>query len=123
MYYRQDVREIFPRTLYDGVIVCTGFAPRIELARDAGLATAQGIVVNGYLRTEDPAIYAVGDVAQVGGRLYPFVTPVRSQALWLAEHLARRTQAPWQPPAFTPAVKIHGWNPAAVRRHAVAVRA
>src|SRR5262245_3914077 len=69
--YNQDIREIFPRTLYDGVIVSTGFAPRIELARDAGLATGRGIVVDGCFRTEDPAIYAVGDVAEVGGKLYP----------------------------------------------------
>jgi NAD(P)H-nitrite reductase large subunit len=122
VHYRQDVREIFPRTLFDGVIVCTGFAPRVELARDAGLAAASGIVVNDYLRTADPAIYAVGDVAQIGTRLYPFVSPIRSQALWLAQHLARRTDASWLAPAFKPAVKIHAWNPAAVRRHDVAVR-
>lgn len=122
VYYRQDLREIFPRTLFDGVVVCTGFAPRVELARDAGLATASGIAVNDRLRTADPAIYAAGDVAQIGGRLYPFVAPIRSQALWLAEHLAGRTDAAWLAPAFKPAVKIHGWNPAAVRRHDVAVR-
>lgn len=108
--YNQDVRDIFPRTLFDGVVVSTGFAPRVELARDAGLATAKGIVVNAYLRTEDPAIYAVGDVAEIGGRLYPFVSPIRSQALWLAAHLARRNDAPWTPPAFRPAVKIHGFS-------------
>jgi NAD(P)H-nitrite reductase large subunit len=110
VHYNQDVREIFPRTLFDGVVVSTGFAPRVELARDAGLASAKGIVVNPYLRTEDPAIYAVGDAAEIGGRLYPFVSPIRSQALWLAAHLARRNDAPWTPPAFTPAVKIHGFS-------------
>lgn len=110
VHYSQDVREIFPRTLYDGVIVSTGFAPRVELARDAGLATAQGIVVNAYLRTEDPAIYAVGDVAEFGARLYPFVSPLRSQALWLAGHLMGRHGAPWTPPPFTPMVKIHGFR-------------
>jgi NAD(P)H-nitrite reductase large subunit len=112
VHYNQDVREIFPRTLYDGVIVSTGFAPRVELARDAGLASSQGVLVNSFLRTEDPAIYAVGDVAQIGGRLYPFVSPIRSQALWLAAHLLQRNDAPWTPPAFTPTVKIHGFRPA-----------
>ena len=110
LHYDQDIREIFPRTLYDGVVVSTGFAPRIELARDAGLATARGIVVNSYLRTEDPAVYAVGDVAEVGARLYAFVSPIRSQALWLARHLARRSDAPWSPPPFAPVVKIHGFK-------------
>jgi len=117
--YAQDVRgvahdhvvtadgEIGP---YDGVIVSTGFAPRLELARDAGLATARGIVVDGYLRTADPAIYALGDVAEIEGRLYPFVSPIRSQALWLAQYLERRTEAPWSPPAFTPVIKVHGFK-------------
>lgn len=119
LFYEQDVREPFPRSRFDAMVVCTGFAPRVKLARDAGLATAQGIVVNDYLRSADPAIYAVGDVAEVGGRLYPFIAPIRSQALWLAQHLAGRSHAPWTPPAFSPAAKIHGF---AVQRQAVAVR-
>jgi NAD(P)H-nitrite reductase large subunit len=98
---------------FDEVIVSTGFAPRIGLAREVGLATGRGIVVNDYLRTGDPAVYAAGDVAEIGGRLYPFVSPIRSQALWLAEHLQRKTDAPWQPPAFAPVIKVHGFKPLA----------
>lgn len=110
VHYNQDIQEIFPRTMYDGVIVSTGFAPRIELARDAGLATARGIVVDGYFRTADPAIHAVGDVAEIGGKLYPFVSPIRSQALWLAAYLTHGSETPWTPPRFSPVVKIHGFN-------------
>lgn len=92
---------------FDGVIVSTGFAPRVELAQYAGLPTGRGITVDPYLRTEDPHIYAVGDVAEIGSRLFPFVSPIRSQALWLAEHLMQRTQSPWVPPPFSPVIKIH----------------
>ena len=117
--YNQDVHGISAGMVltaagefgpFDGVIVSTGFAPRIDLAREAGLATARGILVNDYLRTADPSIYAAGDVAEVEGRLYPFVSPIRSQALWLAQHLERRTSAGWQPPAFKPVIKIHGFK-------------
>jgi len=45
--------------------VAVGVQPRLELARDAGLETDRGILVNEYLRTTDPDIYAAGDVAQV----------------------------------------------------------
>jgi len=106
--YKQDLNEL-PRP-YDGVIVATGFAPRVELAKEAGLATGRGIVVNGYLRTADPRIFAVGDVAEIGSRLYPFVSPIRAQALWLAEHLAGRAQSGWTPPPFTPVIKIHDFK-------------
>lgn len=111
--YHQDLNEL-PRS-YDGVIVATGFAPRVELAKEAGLATARGIVVDASLRSADPAIYALGDVAEVGGRLYPFVSPIRSQALWLAEHLEGRAQGGWAPPPFTPVIKIHDFKPPAAR--------
>jgi NAD(P)H-nitrite reductase large subunit len=106
--YNQQLSDI--PAGFDGVIVATGFAPRIGLARDAGLACARGILVNEYLRTDDSAIHAVGDVAEVGARLYPFVSPVRSQALWLVQHLEGRTSAGWTPPAFVPVIKVHGFK-------------
>jgi NAD(P)H-nitrite reductase large subunit len=117
--YEQDVRGAFAGTVqtaardigpFDGIVVSTGFAPRIDLARDAGLATQRGIVVNEYLRTADPALYALGDVAQIGGKVFPFVSPIRSQALWLAEHLEGKADAPWQAPAFKPVIKVHGFK-------------
>jgi NAD(P)H-nitrite reductase large subunit len=106
--YGQDLNRL-PRP-YDGVIVATGFAPRVELAKEAGLGTRRGIVVNEWLRTDDLNVYAVGDVAEVDSRLYPFVTPIRSQALWLAQHLEGRAAAGWAPPAFTPVIKIHDFK-------------
>ena len=106
--YDQDMRDI--PSSFDGVIVSTGFAPRVALAKQAGLATYRGIQVNEYLRTDDPGIYAVGDVAEIGTRLYPFVSPIRSQALWLAEHLEGRAEGGWTSPAFTPVIKIHDFK-------------
>ncbi|HWI30076.1 MAG TPA: FAD-dependent oxidoreductase [Microbacterium sp.] len=47
----------------DLVIVSVGAQPNLELAAAAGIATADGIVVTGSLRTSDPAIYAIGDCA------------------------------------------------------------
>jgi len=48
----------------DLVIVGIGVVPNAELARDAGLETGNGIVVDEFLQTSDPAIYAVGDCAE-----------------------------------------------------------
>lgn len=42
-----------------------GIQPRLELAQAANLALDRGILVNEYLQTSDPDIYAAGDVAQI----------------------------------------------------------
>ena len=47
----------------DLVIVGIGVVPNVELARDAGLAIGNGIVVDDCLQTGDPAIFAIGDCA------------------------------------------------------------
>ncbi len=47
----------------DLIIVGIGVVPNLELARDSGLAVANGITVDEYLRTDDERIYAIGDCA------------------------------------------------------------
>lgn len=49
----------------DLVAYAIGIVPRLELAKQAGLAVDRGILVNEYLQTNDPVIFAAGDVAQV----------------------------------------------------------
>lgn len=46
----------------DVALVGVGAIPNDELAKDAGLATANGVVVDLEARTDDPAIFAIGDV-------------------------------------------------------------
>ena len=48
-------------------VVSMGVRPRLGLAKAAGRATGRGIVVDRFLRTSDPSIYAVGDCAEFGG--------------------------------------------------------
>ncbi len=47
----------------DIVVAGIGVTPNIELVRSAGLEVNNGIVVDEFLRTSDPDIYAAGDVA------------------------------------------------------------
>jgi 3-phenylpropionate/trans-cinnamate dioxygenase ferredoxin reductase subunit len=49
----------------DVVVVGIGAVPNTELARGAGLAVDDGIVVDAAFRSIDPDVYAVGDVAAV----------------------------------------------------------
>ena len=45
----------------DIVVIGAGAVPHVELAREAGLAVEDGIVVDGQCRTDDASIYAIGD--------------------------------------------------------------
>jgi 3-phenylpropionate/trans-cinnamate dioxygenase ferredoxin reductase subunit len=46
----------------DLVVIGVGAVPNDELARDAGLAVENGVLVDEFGRTSDPAIFAAGDV-------------------------------------------------------------
>jgi 3-phenylpropionate/trans-cinnamate dioxygenase ferredoxin reductase subunit len=47
----------------DLVVVGVGVTPNTELAEAAGLAVDNGVLVDAQLRTTDPDVYAIGDIA------------------------------------------------------------
>lgn len=54
----------------DLVVVGIGVSPRDELALDAGLTLENGIVVDEFLRTSAPDVFAAGDVAATWNPMY-----------------------------------------------------
>ncbi|WP_084962519.1 NAD(P)/FAD-dependent oxidoreductase [Thermoactinospora rubra] len=54
----------------DAIVVGIGATPNVDLARDAGLEVAGGIVTDASLRTSHPDVYAAGDVAEFYHPLY-----------------------------------------------------
>jgi 3-phenylpropionate/trans-cinnamate dioxygenase ferredoxin reductase subunit len=56
-------RVVCEHAQYDAdiVVVGAGAVPNVELAREAGLAVEDGIVVDAQCRTNDASIYAIGD--------------------------------------------------------------
>ena len=59
------------------IVISAGIKPRDDLARACALTVGQrgGVVVDERLRTSDPDIYAIGEVALYGGMIYGLVAP------------------------------------------------
>jgi 3-phenylpropionate/trans-cinnamate dioxygenase ferredoxin reductase component len=67
----QAVKTTDERTIEcDFVVVGIGVAPRVQLARDAGLVTDNGIVTDQTLMTSVPGVFAAGDVANAWHPFY-----------------------------------------------------
>jgi len=71
------------------VVFSAGVRPRDELARVCGIDVAErgGVLVDAQCRTSDPRIFAVGECAAPGGRVYGLVAPGYSMAEVVVDHL------------------------------------
>lgn len=104
----------------DAVIMAIGVAPETGLARDAGLEIGQtrGIKVNAHMQTNDPDIYAVGDVVESvnaltgqPGRL-ALAGPAQQQARVAANHICGMDDA-YKGFIGSSCVRVFGLNAAA----------
>ena len=71
----------------DVVIAAMGLKTNTHLASESGLAVNQGIVVDDHLRTSAQDIYALGDCAELGGKVRAFLQPTMLSAMALAKTL------------------------------------
>jgi nitrite reductase (NADH) large subunit len=86
----EEVAQRPSRTILAQVVVFSaGIRPRDQLARDCGLDVAErgGILVDQQMRTSDPSIYAIGECAAPGGRMYGLVAPGYQMAEVVADAL------------------------------------
>ncbi|MGK6350003.1 nitrite reductase large subunit NirB [Parapedobacter sp. DT-150] len=74
----------------DMLVISAGIRPRDELAAASGLEVGPrgGIVVDEYLQTTDPSIYAIGECALHQGMIYGLVAPGYEMAEVMAASLA-----------------------------------
>jgi nitrite reductase (NADH) large subunit len=68
----------------DLVVVAAGIRPNVELAYKAALHVNRGIVVNDWMETSDPDIFAVGECVEHRGICYGLVAPLIEQGKVLA---------------------------------------
>ena len=72
------------------VVMAVGIRPYTEVAKAAGLEVNRGIIVNAYMQTSDPNIFAVGECAECEGKVYGLVAPLYEQGIVLADYLTQK---------------------------------
>ena len=72
----------------DALFFAAGISPNLELGRTAGLKCSRGILVDERMRSSDPAIFAIGEIAEHRGRLYGTTPAAQDQARVAAANLA-----------------------------------
>lgn len=71
----------------DLVVMAVGIRPVTKQARATELEIGRGIVVNDFMQTSDPDVYAVGECAEHNSKVYGLVAPLYEQGKVLADHI------------------------------------
>ena len=71
----------------NAIVYSIGTLANIELAKNSGITCKRGIVVNHYLQTSDPDVFAVGEIADFNGNLYGITAAAEQQADIVAKFL------------------------------------
>ncbi|MBO9703027.1 MAG: molybdopterin-dependent oxidoreductase [Sporocytophaga sp.] len=82
------IKLVSGRTLEcKAVVFAIGTTPNIEIPKQAGLESKRGVVVNEYLQTSDPNIFAMGELAEFNSNLYGITAAAEEQAEVIARYL------------------------------------
>ncbi|MHA1728410.1 MAG: NAD(P)/FAD-dependent oxidoreductase, partial [Promethearchaeota archaeon] len=97
--------EIIPTQL---VMEQLGIIPNIELAKNSGLNTEKGIIVNNFMQTNDPDVYAAGDCIQFGKQIWGIIPASMEQAKLVTAHILGESPTPYNPSVWHTKLKIAG---------------
>ena len=92
------------------LVVCAGVVPNIALAKDLGLKTDRGGVVDRYLETTLENVFAAGDCAQTPDGAGGLWTISRQQGLCAGRNLVRepKDRQPYEPLPPSSVLKVAG---------------
>ena len=93
--------------VFDLILVSAGILPEVSIARSAGLKVNRGICINDRFETSADGVYAIGDCAELEGRVYGLWMASKSQGTALASILAGKADS-YQSPVFSPVPKLPG---------------
>ncbi|WP_246082272.1 FAD-dependent oxidoreductase, partial [Spirosoma lacussanchae] len=90
------------------VVIAIGTVPNTELAQAAGLTCNRGVVVNDYMQTSDPHIFAAGEVAQWRGQMWGITLAAEQQADCAARFIAGDVSTPYPGSLSVSILKMEG---------------
>ncbi|WP_315824563.1 NAD(P)/FAD-dependent oxidoreductase [Paraflavitalea speifideaquila] len=90
------------------IVMAIGTVPNIELARSSGLECKRGVVVDEYLRTSDPHVFAIGEIAEFKGFLYGITAAAEQQADIVARYLGGDISKYYEGSLLMNILKMHG---------------
>jgi nitrite reductase (NADH) large subunit len=92
----------------DFVVMSVGITARTDIAREAGIVTERGIVVDDELRTSAADVFAVGECAQHEGIVYGIVAPIYEQCAVAARSITGRPGDPYRGSIPSAKLKVMG---------------
>jgi len=121
VYYNDEIQTFIGRDTIEGLrlksgrtitcqalVAAIGTVPNIEIAKAAELNCKRGVVVNEYLQTSDPAIYAIGEIAEFQGFLYGITAAAEQQADVVARYLNGDIASYYHGSLLMNILKMHG---------------
>ncbi len=94
----------------DMVILATGIVPNSKYAAASDIPTGVrgGIIVDDFLRSSDPDIFAIGECALLHGRIYGLAAPGYQMAAQVAAYLSGEKVRSMVPPDLSTRLKMVG---------------
>ncbi|TXI05610.1 MAG: nitrite reductase large subunit [Rhizobium sp.] len=100
----------------DVILFSAGIRPRDELAKSSGLKLGErgGIVINDFCQTSDPDVYAIGECALWGGKIFGLVAPGYQMAMNAADHALGKSSDSFTGADMSTKLKLMGVDVASV---------
>lgn len=92
----------------DLVVMAAGVRPNVQLAKNSGIETNRAILVNDYMETSVPNIYAVGECVEHRGMIYGLVQPLYEQGKALAKRICGIEGPGYEGSVLSTQLKISG---------------
>jgi ferredoxin-nitrate reductase len=123
IYYNDEIERFLGDTTVSGIrlksgliidcqalVIAIGTVPNIEIAKASGLDCQRGVVVNEYLQTNDPDVFAIGEIAEFNQFLYGITAAAEQQAEIVARFLCGDISKYYSGSLLMNILKMHGTN-------------